>query len=408
MGMMSKSIGRGMLKLLSNSGAGAIRHSLGDSKNPSAYVISNLIAAVDRMCITPLNETPPPINREFPESKEMKSKRKLKSLIFDTKNTYSFTIKGKNIDFCEWSTCGFRMINPTNLSTFIGNNPLRLVAYCDTTSKKQKNNSPPSSSSLLQQSHGHDQAEDFLSIQSRRRPGLLYFLEIEIRSQMSSVSFPVPSQSDSESDVDDTAHELAMEPQGLSVCPLTLILILTIISSVDSDIGLPISETEKNKLSVEELIRSDRVLSVHLTKTAGANFAETYNQKRPFSSPSRSQRPVVETVVESIEQFSRNSEPKSESASMLTANYLISVLSEEENEEENEGEKEKDGEEECGEAMGSPEANPLNLLASLPSLPPPPRSMRMVSVQLERISMEWTIEDMKYCPASIEINDYRR
>lgn len=191
MGMMSKSIGRGMLKLISNS-AGSLRHSLGDSKNPSAFVTASLSSAVDRMCITPVGENPPPINREFPESKEMKAKRRLKTLSFDTTSTYSFTIKGKNIDFCEWSTCGFRMINPTNLATFIGNNPLRLVAYSE---KKLNTPSLPSDP----------------SINSRRRPGLTYFLEIEIRSQSSPSlsSFSVSQQSDSESD-----DELANDDQG--------------------------------------------------------------------------------------------------------------------------------------------------------------------------------------------------
>jgi hypothetical protein len=207
MGMMSKSIGRGMLKLLSNS-AGSLRHSLGDSKNPSAFVTASLTSAVDRMCITPMGENPPPINREFPESKEMKAKRRLKTLSFDTTSTYSFTIKGKNIDFCEWSTCGFRMINPTNLATFIGNNPLRLVAY---TEKKIKTPSLSSSSSSPASSCVSDP-----SINSRRRPGLSYFLEIEIRSQSSPSlsSFSATQESDSESDVDEAPNELVHDHQG--------------------------------------------------------------------------------------------------------------------------------------------------------------------------------------------------
>jgi hypothetical protein len=162
------------------------------------------------MCVTPCGQTPPPINREFPESKEMKAKRRLKTLNFDTSSTYSFTIKGKNIDFCEWSTCGFRMINPTNLATFIGNNPLRLVAYSE---KKLK---LPSTSSSLTSSSAHDP-----SINSRRRPGLSYFFEIEIRCQDSPSlsSFSGAQESDSESDAEDATHEVANDQQGLTIPP---------------------------------------------------------------------------------------------------------------------------------------------------------------------------------------------
>jgi hypothetical protein len=68
---------------------------------------------------------------------------------YDRRSTYSLTIKGNNIDFCQWSTCGFRMINPTNLATFIGN-PLRLV---ESSEKKSK---LPSTSSSLTSSSAHD------------------------------------------------------------------------------------------------------------------------------------------------------------------------------------------------------------------------------------------------------------
>jgi hypothetical protein len=102
-------------------------------------------------------------------------------------------------------------------------------------------------------------------------------------------------------------------------------------------------------------------------------------------------------VVDTTEEVSRNSEPVPDSSSsMVTANYLISIPSADENEDECDGA-------ESSETISSN----LTPIPSQPR-PPPPRSMRMVSVQLERISMEWSIEDMKYCPASIEINDYRR
>lgn len=217
MGMMSKSICRAMLKFLSNNnGGGTLKHSLGDAKNPSAFMSSTLISAVDRLCITPSNETPPPINREFPESKEIKSKRRQKSILFDTSSTYSFTIKGKNIDFCEWSTCGFRMINPTNLSTFIGNNPLRLVAY---TEKKNTTNLSSVNNNISNNPNNNSNTNfENETIQSHRRPGLTYFLEIEINSQVSTVSTPVysaPQQSDSDSETDEIRIEKSDITEGL-------------------------------------------------------------------------------------------------------------------------------------------------------------------------------------------------
>lgn len=200
MGMMSKSIVRTMLKIVSNSG-GTFRHSLGDSKNSSAYLAASLISAVDRMCVTPPDETPPPISCEFPESKELKSRRKMKSLTFNPSHTYSFTIKGKNIDFCEWSTCGFRMMSPNHLSTFIGTSPLRLVAYCEQKSKELRS------------------CKEDNDVQSRRRSGLSYFLEIEIRSQVSTSSFSVSHNSDSESENEDISNDLQIddsEKHGIS------------------------------------------------------------------------------------------------------------------------------------------------------------------------------------------------
>eukprot|EP00602_Paraphysomonas_sp_CaronLab_P012907 CAMPEP_0185039814 /NCGR_PEP_ID=MMETSP1103-20130426/37115_1 /TAXON_ID=36769 /ORGANISM="Paraphysomonas bandaiensis, Strain Caron Lab Isolate" /LENGTH=1342 /DNA_ID=CAMNT_0027578857 /DNA_START=175 /DNA_END=4203 /DNA_ORIENTATION=- len=197
MGMMSKSVCRGMLKLLSKGspgGAKSISHSLGDGKDNSAFVSVPLLTGVDRLCITPAGEDPPPIQFEFPESADHRVKRKSASLIkqFDTTSTYSVTLKGKNIDLCEWSTCGFRMMNPVNLASFIGgNSSLRFVAY-----------SVPNRKGSLKD---RDVIESTQVCGGGRRKGLRYFLEVDIAATTNSVGssyLAYNENSDSESDVD--------------------------------------------------------------------------------------------------------------------------------------------------------------------------------------------------------------
>ena len=218
MGMMSKSICRAMLRFLSKSQpSGAVEHSLGDGRSNAAFVCAPLVTCADRMCVTPHGCEAPSMRYEFSEPPDRRAARKNGRYAplggkqsgggagFDTSSTYSFTIKGKYIDFCEWSTCGFRMMNPTNLGTFIGaNSSLRLVAHCR--SVKGSNLSTTSSPS------SHCPAG------AARRPGLSYLLEVDIAAAegaMDASRFMDPNfsrDSDSDGSDIDMANELTLPP----------------------------------------------------------------------------------------------------------------------------------------------------------------------------------------------------
>jgi hypothetical protein len=169
MGMMTKGVCRAMLKFgkAKLKGKNAIRHSFGgnggsvnresqwgrssmstdrlaseETLPPSnlesdradmAYASVPLLTAADRFCVTPAGETPPDIHQEFQEVVKQRSRRRNNpdSIKFDSTSTYSITFKGRNLDFCEWSTCGFYMIKSASLNSFLGaSSGLRLVAYC--------------------------------------------------------------------------------------------------------------------------------------------------------------------------------------------------------------------------------------------------------------------------------------
>lgn len=98
-----------------------------------AYASVPLLSAADRFVVTPAGSTPPDIHQEFQESVGSRSRRQNHpdTVKFDNNSTYSITFKGRNIDFCEWSTCGFYMIKSASLNSFLGaSSGLRLVAYC--------------------------------------------------------------------------------------------------------------------------------------------------------------------------------------------------------------------------------------------------------------------------------------
>lgn len=143
-----------------------------------------------------------------------------------------------------------------------------------------------------------------------------------------------------------------------------------------------VEHNNNNKLSVEELIRSDRVLSVRLTGNVQNSSDETSILKRPFSSPPRSQssHSITEDSGIVVESADTTTPPA------FTDTYLMTIPSADDNLDE-----------------GGVESQ-----SSIFETRQRTRSMKLVSIPLERINLEWLTEDTKYCPAVIEINDYRR
>lgn len=245
MGMMSKSVCRAMLKFLAKSlPAGAVEHSLGDSRSNAAYVRAPLLACVDRLNVTPDGEDVPLMRFEFPETIHQRAARKNGQLSmkthgsagFDTSSTYSFTIKGKYIDFCEWSTCGFRMMNPTNLATFIGSNAsLRLVAF-------HKPVGVAISSRSVSPTPNPKQTQN-----SARRAGLEYLFEVDISATdgLRRTSQFLDYNQDSDSDDGERTLDITDEltPTNRSTTPDSSSLQLVSQPNTTSDINIaaPIS-----------------------------------------------------------------------------------------------------------------------------------------------------------------------
>lgn len=116
------------------------------------------------------------------------------------------------------------------------------------------------------------------------------------------------------------------------------------------------------------------MLSVRLAAIP-ETIGETPQMKRPFSSPSRSNSYITRTNVNHSNEVN---------STTFTDTYLMTIPSTDD----------------------KPDEGVESL--SFDTIYPQRRSMKLVSIPLERINMEWIIEDSNYCPAVIEINDYRR
>lgn len=388
MGMMSKSICRAMLRIMQSGFGGAqIYHSLGDAKDSSGYVYAPLLSAVDRMCITPQGQEPPPFNREFVETDSRLRRKSVRStrVVLDTTSTYSFTIKGKNIDFCEWSTCGLRLLNPTNLATFIGRNSLRLVAV-----------------RLPGHSTGPAQAGGAL----RKGVTPQYCLELDIAAvettgERHSNFRPPFTQSDSsdEEDLAEMQDELPIEDTPARD------------GKADKDVGgrLAGSLSEENALIVNEIMRSDRAVSAAFS-TPLSSFEI---KARPVSSPQRPVAPPraqvmkVGVIAYPVEILPPLPPPPTPTPTLTPTQEMVAASLRETSDDQTDN-----------------YLIPLPLAADSrdPSVAfdgiytnDQDRSefeeirptFRMVSVRLERIRMEWISEDLQYCMSAVEINDYR-
>lgn len=200
MGMMTKGVCRAMLKLgnAKLKGKNTIRHSFGRGTGDTAprslsedashhlgdaaFASVPLLIAADRLCVTPAGSLPPDICQEFRETAGSNSRRRNNpdSIQFDDTSTYSFTFKGRNIDFCEWATCGFYMMKPVPLSKFLGaSDGLRLVAYC--LPGRGKAFTPPAVSGML------NNCESLEDMAAKTSSGVVYFMEANVVASTSQI-----------------------------------------------------------------------------------------------------------------------------------------------------------------------------------------------------------------------------
>lgn len=173
-GLLSKSLLRSMLSVMKRQHT-SIKYSFGRDASETSYCAVPLFPFVDRLCVTPAGANPPDVKCEVEEEAARRRSRRAGNvaLALDTKHTYTFSIKGSNIDFCEWSTCGLYMINPTSLTSLLGgSNAFRMTIFSDDKGK----------------SHNHPN----------------YLLELEVSQQLPLAGHRLTYDgADSESDVED-------------------------------------------------------------------------------------------------------------------------------------------------------------------------------------------------------------
>jgi hypothetical protein len=257
MGMMTKGICRAMLKFgnAKLKGKNSIRHSFGggnssvrresqwgrssfstdnrpsddpmpcfaeDVREDIAYASVPLLTAADRFCVTPGDVKPPDIQQEFHEAPNSRSRRRNKpdSIVFDDSSTYSFTFKGRNIDFCEWSTCGFYMIKSVSLNSFLGaSSAMRLVAYCLEQPTSTMYSSAPSTSNAET-----DQSLEAAAAHSKSK--IVYLLEVNVTASSSQImvsndedadryDYEDEEEEDNRSDVESDTEEIATVERGI-------------------------------------------------------------------------------------------------------------------------------------------------------------------------------------------------
>ncbi len=98
-----------------------------DGRSASVFAYKEMISGADTMHVTEnINEKPPNIMRNFPESPSCRADRRRgeHSAPINHDCTYSFGFEGNNLDFCEWRTCGAEQFD---VRTLIGNGSVRFV-----------------------------------------------------------------------------------------------------------------------------------------------------------------------------------------------------------------------------------------------------------------------------------------
>jgi len=137
MGLVTQTIAKGGLRFISTINKG-LHYSMGDKGRavgtPNAelpHCVYPLRKIMDRLVITPPGGTPPPLGQDIKEDAEAIKARKASSALeeyFDD-HTYTFSFQSKVLDFTKWEIANVPGVSGTNISSFIGKQPIQVVAY---------------------------------------------------------------------------------------------------------------------------------------------------------------------------------------------------------------------------------------------------------------------------------------
>ena len=135
----------GMLIKLMETGFSDLRYSFGDEKkNLCPRIAVPAFSGMERLVVTPPDQTPPPISGDpFEESKEDRTKRlRSKEWEWNSTDTYSFTFFSMYLSLATWKLVNLPVSTDINLRRLWNDGDLRLVMYEKVGAGKEH---PPSS-----------------------------------------------------------------------------------------------------------------------------------------------------------------------------------------------------------------------------------------------------------------------
>ena len=136
LGMITRTISKSVCSFASNV-VPDLHYSLGDSQNSPNYQLPHMVAplfpTMEKLVVTPPGGTPPLLGVPLEEDPEHKARRRkfksIKEANIDLDSTYSFSINTSNIDLTTWNIVNVPMLKSLEMRHFFGDSPIRLVTY---------------------------------------------------------------------------------------------------------------------------------------------------------------------------------------------------------------------------------------------------------------------------------------
>lgn len=133
LGIIPRSIAKAVLNFLS-SFIPKLQSSFGDSQTAPDFqyphVVAPMFICLERVVVTPPDQSPPPMGVPFVEDAEYcKIRKKFRTVVdanIDLESTYSFSVSTSNLDLLKWQAVGIPMVRPVDLRPFIGDSPIRI------------------------------------------------------------------------------------------------------------------------------------------------------------------------------------------------------------------------------------------------------------------------------------------